>query len=125
MNRSQFEIPARLNLAIAIVLCAGYGYATILQVNCVLDRSPAAVYLAAISAKSHPKRGTWRLHIEPWGPEHQARDVTVPAKLFDRIQPGDSACMVLRKGALGIPWYSAQTCPWNGGPVFLEEGGSL
>jgi len=120
----------RLDLALAILLSFSYGYATVLQLNCALDSSPVAVYQSLVIEK-RVSRDPYRfrrgphLRIEPWGPEHESRMVSVPYTLYDATQPRDRVCMVLRKGALGATWYTAQPCPYNGAPVVLEPGGSL
>lgn len=114
----------RVDLLLAVILSLAYGYATLLQLNCVLDRSPATVYRAVVAGKSDRGRG-WHVAVEPWGPQPEARDLKVAYEVFKSIQPGEQVCMVQRAGALGISWYTVQTCPWNGGPLFLQSGGHL
>jgi hypothetical protein len=114
----------RIDLLIAVILSLAYGYATVFQVNCVLDHSPTAVYRAVVTDKSDRGRG-WHLEVGSWGSQQAARNVKVPYELFKSIQPGQEVCIVQRAGALGISWYTAQSCPWGGGPVFLQAGGRL
>lgn len=117
----------RLNVVFAVLLSFAYGYATLLQLNCVLDRSPATVYQSLVTEKrvlNGFRRGP-HLQIDAWGPEHESRMISVPYTLYHSIQPGERVCMVLRKGALAVAWYTAQPCPYNGAPVLLEPGGAL
>jgi hypothetical protein len=111
-------------LVIAVILSSVYGYATILQLNVVLDRSEDTVFQSRVSAKFHT-RGKWSLEVAAWTPEQESQRVSVPYELYNAVRPGDPVCIVQRNGALGIPWYTAQPCPWKGGPVYLEVGGSL
>jgi len=114
----------RVDLVIAIVLCFAYGYATVLQLNCVLDRSTADIYKPMVLSK-RSETGRRYLGIGPWGPEQRAATVRVSFEVFRAVQPGDSVCVVARKGALGMAWYTIETCPWNSGPILLESGGRL
>jgi hypothetical protein len=114
----------RGTLLFAIFASFFYGYAATLQLNFVLDRSPDTVFRSVVAGKTHTK-GNWRLQIQPWGLEQETRKISVPPKLFKAVQPGDAVCMVQRAGALGIAWYTAQACPWKGGRVFFQSGGSL
>ncbi len=116
----------RFHLILGSLLCLAYGYATVLQVNCILDRTKPAVYEAKVSAK----KGRWharglRLVVGPWGPERGSRSLTVPYAVYRSVVPGDRICMVLRHGALGAEWYTAGTCPYDGAPAQLEPGGTL
>jgi hypothetical protein len=118
------EIGPRIDLAIGVLLALAYGYAAVLQLNCVLDQSPAAVYRAVVSGKSDRGRG-WHLEVEPWGIENEVRTTKVPHDVFKSVQTGDQVCIVLKQGALRMNWYTVQACPWNGGPILFEAGGSL
>lgn len=125
------EVRAKGNplfLVMALPLSLGYGYAATVQLNCLLDRSPVTVYQSLLSHKSTGLRGGWRLRIEPWGPGTGARSLMSPytvgvsREVFDSINDGGLVCVVQRDGALGISWYTAQACPWTGGPVVLGFG---
>jgi hypothetical protein len=118
-------------VVMAILISLAYGYATVLQLNCVLDRSSPTVYRSVVSSKHYfkkgedfLKRGSY-LGIGPWGPELEGRSMKVPSEVFKTVQPGDAVCVVLKNGALGVRWYTIQSCPWNGGPIYPEQGGSL
>ncbi len=106
----------------------GYAYLAVVQLNCVLDRSPAAVYETLVSDKS--PRGP-AVDMQPWGPAPEPKSIMtpyhalVPRQIFDAVQAGGPICVVQRDGALGIRWYTAQVCAWNGQPVVLGVEGSL
>jgi hypothetical protein len=106
-------------LAFLMLLCAGYGYGVVTELNVLLDRSADTVVESTISGKGRQK--AFSVQIQPWGPVHKARSVTVPAAVYEGVQVGGAVCMVQRSGALGVGWYTAQVCPWHGGKVALED----
>jgi hypothetical protein len=102
-----------------LIMSVPYGYATVLQLNVFLDRSPASIERAVLAGKHYGGAEWKQLRLQPWGAITEVSSVTVPTSLYKAVQPGDVVCMVLRKGGLGIPWYTAQSCPWQGGEVQL------
>jgi hypothetical protein len=125
------EVRAKGNpvlMTIALPLSVLYGYAAVVQLNCVLDHSPATVYKTVVSNKSLRRPS---LDMDPWGPAPEPKSILtqyhalVPRQIFDAVQVGGPICVVQSAGALGISWYSAQVCPWNGQPVVLGVEGSL
>jgi hypothetical protein len=115
-------------MMIALPLSVLYGYAVVVQLNCVLDHSTATVYQTVVSNKSLRRPS---LDMQPWGPAPEPKSIMtpyhalVPRQILDAVQQGGPICVVQRDGALGISWYSAQVCPWNGQPVVLGVEGSL
>jgi hypothetical protein len=77
--------------------------------------------LAAHSVVERDFKGMW-VKVGPWGPVAEVKTIQVPHVIYKVLQPKDPVCLVTRSGALGISWYTAQTCPWTGGKVTL--GGS-
>jgi hypothetical protein len=102
-----------------------YSHAAAIQLNCVLDNSPATVYRSVVIKKPleygtmyHPH---YWLRVEPWGAEHGAKDAGVSSRTYHSVHVGETVCVVQREGWLGLRWFTVQTCPWRGGPVFLGE----
>jgi hypothetical protein len=91
-----------------------YGYVAARELDVMLDRSPDVVTRAAFSHKNSAG-GSQGLTIEPWGPVTARRNVSVPSHVWLTVRVGDQVCMVSRQGALGVPWYTVQLCPWAGG----------
>jgi hypothetical protein len=54
------------------------------------------------------------IRVAPWGAAQEAESVRLPRSLYHSIKERERVCMVVKQGALGINWYSAQACPWNG-----------
>jgi hypothetical protein len=121
--------PGFLALLVALLLSLAWGYTTVLQLNCELDRSPAVVHKTIVSRKYGRRYGWIRyfrrrptgwyqtsLLLEPWGPEREARWARVEGNsFFKSVEPGGTVCVALRAGALGLGWYDVQACPESGG----------
>ena len=71
------------------------------------------------SVAAHPRICDLTLTIKPGGPVAEVTHVSIPYRVYRSVQPGDAVCLVLRERALGIPWYTAQICPWDGAAVRL------
>jgi hypothetical protein len=115
----------RVFLVLAIFISGAYGYATVLQLNILLDHSPPTIFQAVVSQKEKSQPGSRKLWIEPWSRHSTSQGIVVSYDLFNSVQPGGTVCMVVREGGLGTPWYTAQECPWRGGKVLLGPGDSF
>jgi hypothetical protein len=100
-----------------------YGYAIIFETNVLLDRSPAVVQESVVLNKRYiyGRGGGYQLTIKRWGPVNSEKKVWASETAFRSVHAGGSVCMVLRQGALRVPWYTAQACPWSGGKVQLGD----
>jgi hypothetical protein len=118
-------------LAMVLPLSCSYGYGVVVQVNCLLDHSPAKVYRTVVSHKPSGRGYSQVLDFEPWGPNPAPKSlmtqysVTVQRATFDAVRTGDTVCVVQRSGAMGMSWYTVQVCPSGGGPVVVEPVGGL
>lgn len=101
----------------AVLLCGLmtclYGYGAGLQLNTIADRSVPQVYRVAVVAKhvdenAHVK--TWYLTLEPWGTVTTSEDVSAAEALYRVTRPGEIVCVLLRRGAIGMPWYEVTAC---------------
>jgi hypothetical protein len=108
-----------LGLAFVLLFSMGYGYGLVIELNILLDHSPESVTESSVLTKSKEK--SYALQIDPWGPVRRIRTVTVPVSVFNSVHEGGRVCMVRREGALGIGWFTAQACPWQGGLVSLAS----
>jgi|ERR1700733_6592360 len=91
-----------------------YGYEAARELDVMFDRSPDVVYVSKVSHKNAVS-GSRGLTVMPWGPVTVRRNVPVPYSVYRSVRLDDPICMVLRQGALGVPWDTAQPCPWKGG----------
>jgi hypothetical protein len=110
-------------MVVLFLFNAFYAYGAIFEANILLDRSPASVQESAVADKRHVygRGGGFRLNVRSWGPIRKDKNVWVSADVYRSVHNGGPVCMVLRPGALGVAWYTAQSCPWNGGKVELGD----
>jgi membrane protein YdbS with pleckstrin-like domain len=98
-------------------LAAGaYGFGAIGEANALLDRSQPSVLRSEVLGKriNTGRATTYHLRLAPWGPRPDAAEVAAPHAVYDRLQPGQQACVILRNGALGMPWFIVLACPERG-----------
>jgi hypothetical protein len=102
----------RGSAALVAVLVGGYGYGAGLEVNALLDRSTPLNYPVVVSSKrvSRGKSTSYHLGLAPWGPYHTSEEVMVPGWRYRQTQIGDTVCVALRTGALGVAWYTLGSC---------------
>lgn len=100
-----------LHVAQLLFMSLLYGYVATKEVDVVFDRSPKVIYQSRIIDKEGFRAygSPHSLPIESWGPVQTNAYATIPH--FERKpNVGEPICMVLRKGALGVPWYLAEQC---------------
>lgn len=102
----------RSNLVFMLLFAAAYGYGASREANSLLDQSPATVYRTALADKhvSSGRYTTYYLALAPWGPDMEMGDVSVPRSFYQSVKTGDKVCVMVRPGALRIPWYAVRRC---------------
>jgi hypothetical protein len=91
----------------------GYGAGAPFLINLRFDRSAGQVYQAPVEARQviYGRGGPgYSLRLGAWGPVTAARTVGVPRAVYDAMNPGDTACVTLHPGALGMAWYHIARC---------------
>jgi hypothetical protein len=125
-------------LLLPLVFCfvVLYSYIAIFQINCLLDKSSFTVYRTVVLKHEYGYRSSGLL-VQKWSQEqglspvswlfgHGTEMAPPSGVLFNAVHEGDTICVVQRKGRLGMSWYTAHLCPWNGGRVALGPwGGSF
>jgi hypothetical protein len=73
----------------------------------LLDRSEDRRYEAEVLERSVStgKVTTYNLRLGPWGPRDRPESVEVSRRVYDRVDRGAIVSVVVRDGALGMPWY--------------------
>ncbi len=100
-------------MLVGLALVAGaYALGAIGEADALLDGSAASVFQTRILEKhaTYGKTTTYHLRLAPWGPVTEPGDVAVSHALYDRLEPGNPACLVLRGGALRMPWFVVLAC---------------
>jgi hypothetical protein len=102
----------RATAALLLLLCCSYGYGAGLEVNAMLDQSAPQTYVVMVTAKhvNHGRSTSYQLTLAPWGPKVSGQDLRVSYSRYAATKPGDKVCMVLRGGALGVPWSELGRC---------------
>ena len=97
---------------VLLLLCCSYGYGAGMQINALLDGSTPQTYRVVVTAKhvSHGKSTSYHLSLAPWGPRASGQDLMVPYSRYAVLKPGDTVCMLLRAGALGVAWSELGRC---------------
>jgi hypothetical protein len=98
----------KVSTALALVIvCALYGYSSVISVNGILDRTTPSVFRAWVTGKriSRGKHTSYHLKLSPWGPRKDEKEVDVRKAVYDRNGIGDSVDVVVRHGRLKIPWF--------------------
>jgi len=103
----------RAAMGVIFLFATFYAFGVAAQADEMLDRSTPKVFRVAVLSKRvarSSKSTTYYLRVEPWGPERDANDVSVPGRLYDVVLPKQTVCINLLQGALKIPWYFATAC---------------
>lgn len=102
----------RVTAVLLALLCCAYGYGAGLEANALLDHSPPSPYPAKVMSKriGGGRSHSYDLSVSAWGPFRTEQEVMVPAWRYRNTQVGDTVCMLLRPGALGVGWYALASC---------------
>lgn len=99
-------------LLIAALVTGAYGFGVLGQANTMLDTSPVSVLRSQVLDKrpGHSRFASGSVTLAPWGPLSRPINATVPRAVHDDVEPGDSVCIRLRDGALGMAWFTVSAC---------------
>jgi hypothetical protein len=92
---------------------AAYGYGGLVYADIRFDRDPGQLFQAPVSDHhvSHGRGGpSYHVTLAPWGPVTRPVSAVVPSETYARLNPGDTACVVLHPGALRMAWYRVGLC---------------
>jgi hypothetical protein len=98
-------------LLVPLLVCHALACARL--ANALMDRSPPEVFAARVVCKSVTCRkapNEWYLGLSPWGPQREARAVSVALTLYDAVAVGDTVRVELRPGFLSMPWFGVSAC---------------
>jgi hypothetical protein len=109
-DRSVGRRPAALLLI--SLFAATYFYGLTAEANSLLDHSTPQAFRIAVVGKhvSDDKSPSYYLHLDPWGPQTSATEVSVPSSLYESTSISQQVCVYLHSGALRIPWYVVAQC---------------
>jgi hypothetical protein len=104
-------VPAIVTGALLFVVWAA---GAVIGADRLFDHAPAQAFRAQVTDKhiSHARRGWfdyYYIELAPWGPEAQGQELE-DRGLYDAVDVGQSVCLRLHPGALGLRWYEAAPC---------------
>jgi hypothetical protein len=93
-------------IGVAIFLF-GYGYGTVISLNCFYDTSEPEIFNATILNKriNSGKTKTYYFELTPWGQQKEVDEVTVTRELYDKLDKGNEVSVYFKKGQFQIPWF--------------------
>ncbi len=95
--------------AVLLAFCLGYGYGLICFVNAAFDRGTVDRQTVVVRSRSAGRRGDRTVVVTPLSSPDERHSVTVSRSLFESLSPESSAVLLVKPGALGIPWISGIT----------------
>lgn len=102
--RKQTKIAAAIMFLVFFLI---HGYASVLQLNLLMDKAASQQYEVRVENKriSKGKRTSYYLKLSPWGPRSSAEEVSVPSGIYNNVDINGVVIVHLYKGGLDIPWY--------------------
>lgn len=85
----------------------GYGYGTVVNLNCMYDKSEPESFSATILSKriSSGKSTTYYFELTPWGQKKKADEVSVSKVLYNKLETNNKVSIYFMKGKFDIPWF--------------------
>jgi hypothetical protein len=102
----------RWELAAMLIISVAYAYGAVVEGDVLFDISKPQIFQAQVldKHKSSGKTTTYHLKLTPWGPKEGEDDVTVSSGVYAAAATGERVCIVLRRGALEMPWFVVAAC---------------
>lgn len=93
-----------------VLLMSGYGFGSIITLNCSYDRSRPETFYAEVLGKriSSGKSTTYYITVSAWGPQEEINEVSVSENLYDQLEFQDEVVVYFSKGLLSIPWFTVE-----------------
>jgi hypothetical protein len=96
---------------LAVLFLALWSWGAIVAADMVLDRTaPSTFPVTVLNKRIIGRYRNREVRIGPWGPMTRGQILRDRA-LFDQVEVGGQACMLLRPGALGMAWFEAKARP--------------
>jgi len=98
----------RIQIGMALLFCGMYAYASVINLNGILDSSKPIRYEVHVLEKrisKGSKHTSYYLMLSPWGSRKEHQEVDVGKRVYQKHEVGDSATVVVKSGKLNIPWY--------------------
>jgi hypothetical protein len=109
------RLPGGLWLSLVFWACFGgaYGYGAMVFADMRFDQGATQTFPAPVQRQylSYNRNSTTpHLVLGPWGEVTGETDIAVSRSAYDALGPGQTACVTLHPGRLGMPWFQADVC---------------
>jgi hypothetical protein len=96
-------------IALSVVGACAYAGGAVFALNVLLDRSAPIISTVDV-VERHSRRNHWALQLgfSPWGDADDR--IEVPPSFYNSVQTGETICVHLRPGAIGIQWFTLEKC---------------
>lgn len=114
LGKSRPGVASPWTLFMFLIGCAAvYGYGATVLADVQFDTSPGTPTTAAVLGKhiASGRSTTYYLDVGPWGPRTRPNSISVSSGDYRALNAGDSLCIGLHPGFLGLPWFTAHPCP--------------
>lgn len=91
--------------AFLLVTSLGYGYGLVCFLNATFDHGGVEHQAVVVRSRSI-RRGSATVVVSPRSAPDEKHSLRVPRFLEEALPPGSSAVLLVRPGALGIPWIA-------------------
>jgi hypothetical protein len=101
------------SLAIGVVLVlAVFFFGALTEINAMVDAAPPAVYRTLIAGLDvrHGKSTSYHMTLGQWGDQHGGEDLTVSEDFYSAHAVGQTVCVKLSRGWLGLRYYTFGDC---------------
>ena len=102
-----------VELLLLLALNSFYGFGVAAAFNHDLDSGSPQIYRPQVLAKrsaTSRRHNNYYLKLAPWGPRASSAEVQVGSRDYESVPLGSPACVELRSGALGVPWFLVSRC---------------
>jgi hypothetical protein len=99
--------------AMVTVCGAALGYGAVVLADVDFDKStPASLQVQVLDKYvTHGRSSTaYHLRLPPFANRTKPSSVTVSRRTYQALNPGDTACVLEHRGALGLKWIAARAC---------------
>lgn len=103
------KIPSIIGQSIGmLIVSAIYAFGSVVQVNCVFDKSTPQEYTAIVldHRSESGKNAEHYLKLSPWGPRKKPEEVSVPRWLYYEVPISGKVKIRFKQGLLKIPWFT-------------------
>jgi hypothetical protein len=95
-----------------VLFALAYGWSAVIIVDRLADSAPAKSFQTEVLEKwtSSGRSRSWNIKLAAWGPLTTDTTMSIASDAYDRLAIGQTVCVGLHPGALGVRWYALTRC---------------